>query len=186
MQTFSVTTLGCKVNQYESDQIATLLRARGLRQVLAGGDLRVINTCSVTIQAASKSRQMARRAARVESSGAAHRVSLPVLSASAIDAAGMQGTKSYFPTEDPSNSSRPRVMVTGCWATSDPEEAAALRGVDAVLGHHDAVAEEIERLLAGWGSEDVERLNGASGFPFTSPRDRTALPLPPESMRNDG
>src|SRR5258706_8958328 len=90
MQTFSVTTLGCKVNQYESDQIATLLRARGLRQVPAGGDLRVINTCSVTIQAASKSRQMARRAARVESSGAAHRVSLPVLSASAIDAKDTQ------------------------------------------------------------------------------------------------
>src|SRR5882762_8648751 len=70
MQTFSVTTLGCKVNQYESDQIATLLRARGLRQVAGGGgDLRIVNTCSVTVQAAGKSRQLTRRATRSEKPG---------------------------------------------------------------------------------------------------------------------
>src|SRR5256885_4290137 len=84
MQTFSITTLGCKVNQYESDQIATLLRARGLRQVPAGGDLRVINTCSVTVQAAGKSRQLTRRATRSPRLGEAQQVrsglSLPVLS----------------------------------------------------------------------------------------------------------
>src|SRR5690242_16326311 len=111
MQTFSVTTLGCKVNQYESDQIATLLRARGLRQLPAGGDLRVINTCSVTVQAASKSRQMARRAARSLGSSVAHRLSLPVLSTSSIGQMNATGkdagrAASYFPTEEPSNPSR--------------------------------------------------------------------------------
>ena len=68
MRTFSVQTLGCKVNQYESEQLAALLRARGLLLAEPGrdgdADLRIINTCSVTTQAAAKSRQLSRRAAR--------------------------------------------------------------------------------------------------------------------------
>ena len=65
LKTFSIQTLGCRVNHYESDQLATLLRARGLTEVPAGGDLRIVNTCSVTVQAASKSRQTVRRAVRL-------------------------------------------------------------------------------------------------------------------------
>src|SRR5437764_11954960 len=65
LKTFSIQTLGCRVNQYESDQLAALLRSRGLTQVDTGADLRVVNTCSVTIQAASKSRQTVRRAVRL-------------------------------------------------------------------------------------------------------------------------
>src|SRR4051812_49119153 len=67
MRTFCIQTLGCKVNQYEGEQIATLLRARGLTQVdsPAAADLRVVHTCSVTVQAASKSRQTVRRMTRL-------------------------------------------------------------------------------------------------------------------------
>jgi threonylcarbamoyladenosine tRNA methylthiotransferase MtaB len=67
MRTFCVQVLGCKVNQYEAEQIATLLRSRGLSQVdsPAEADLRVVHTCSVTIQAASKSRQAVRRLTRL-------------------------------------------------------------------------------------------------------------------------
>ena len=67
MTTLRTVTLGCKVNQYESEQIATLLRRRGLVEVEPSGaaDLRVVNSCSVTIQAASKSRQTVRRATRL-------------------------------------------------------------------------------------------------------------------------
>lgn len=58
MRTYSIITLGCKVNQYESRQIAELLESHGF--VLADdplkADLRVINTCAVTLEAASKSR----------------------------------------------------------------------------------------------------------------------------------
>src|SRR5258706_1507450 len=171
MQSFSITTLGCKVNQYESDQIATLLRARGLRQVAGGGgDLRIINTCSVTVQAAGKSRQLTRRATRSEkpgeSPGTRGRLSLPVLSTSANEGCttlpnAETSTESYFQAADPSNSSRPRVIVTGCWATSDTAEAAALSGMDAVLVHYDPGAEEIEHLLADWGTEDAERFTVA-------------------------
>ena len=63
MKTFSVETLGCRVNQYEGEQIAALLRSRGMVPADAGtADLRVVNTCSVTVQAASKSRQVTRGA----------------------------------------------------------------------------------------------------------------------------
>src|SRR5687767_5334879 len=67
MKTFAIQTLGCKVNQYESEQIATLLRSRGLTEVAepSAADIRVVNTCSVTIQAASKSGQLTRRATRL-------------------------------------------------------------------------------------------------------------------------
>ena len=67
MQTFCISTLGCKANQYESEQIASLLRSRGLRQVdrPEGADLRIVNTCSVTVQAASKSRQTVRQTVRL-------------------------------------------------------------------------------------------------------------------------
>ena len=37
--------------------------------------------------------------------------------------------------------------MTGCWATSNPADASALTGVDAVVGHHQDVALELDRLL---------------------------------------
>jgi len=64
MKTFSIQTLGCKVNAYEGQQIAALLRRRGLVQVEEAGDLCIVHTCSVTTQAASKSRQMVKRGTR--------------------------------------------------------------------------------------------------------------------------
>ena len=54
MRTFSIITLGCKVNHYESEQIAALLRGRGLVQTEPDeADLRIVHTCSVTVQAAN-------------------------------------------------------------------------------------------------------------------------------------
>jgi threonylcarbamoyladenosine tRNA methylthiotransferase MtaB len=64
MGTFSIQTLGCKVNQYESEQVADLLRSQGWEESSPdAADLRIVNTCSVTMEAASKSRQAIRRAA---------------------------------------------------------------------------------------------------------------------------
>ncbi len=64
MRTFSINTLGCKVNQYEGQQIHELLEQLGLRNVESGekSDLLVVNTCCVTHVASSKSRQYIRRA----------------------------------------------------------------------------------------------------------------------------
>ncbi len=63
MKTFNIHTLGCKVNQYESQQIRQLLEKLSLRCVSydAGADLIVINTCCVTRTASSKSRQFIRK-----------------------------------------------------------------------------------------------------------------------------
>lgn len=59
-------TLGCKVNQNETEALAALFQERGYEQVPAEelADVYVINTCTVTHLADRKSRQMIRRATR--------------------------------------------------------------------------------------------------------------------------
>lgn len=66
LKTFSIVTLGCKVNTYESNIIQNDLLANGLIQVPfeEKADLYIINTCSVTNTADSKSRNMIRRASK--------------------------------------------------------------------------------------------------------------------------
>jgi threonylcarbamoyladenosine tRNA methylthiotransferase MtaB len=67
MRTFAVNTLGCKVNQYESQQIRELLERFGLcaaEMSQEQPDLIVVNTCCVTHTASAKSRQCIRRAQR--------------------------------------------------------------------------------------------------------------------------
>ena len=63
---YRVVTLGCKVNQYETQQIRELLESLGLTpaQSAQPADYTVVNTCAVTATAARKSRQAIRRAAR--------------------------------------------------------------------------------------------------------------------------
>ena len=68
MKTFSINTLGCKVNQYESQQIRQFLENLGLNHLETlekKPDLAVVNTCCVTLSASAKSRQYIRRAQRL-------------------------------------------------------------------------------------------------------------------------
>lgn len=58
---YAITTLGCKVNQYESAALETLLRERGFEPVDSGADAVIINTCAVTAESGRKSRQAIRR-----------------------------------------------------------------------------------------------------------------------------
>ena len=64
MPKVAVHTLGCKVNQYESQKIAEDFRSRGFELVKFSdeADIYVVNTCTVTQTADSKSRQAARSA----------------------------------------------------------------------------------------------------------------------------
>jgi threonylcarbamoyladenosine tRNA methylthiotransferase MtaB len=57
-------TLGCKVNQYESQQLREILESHGLRPARPSevADLAVINSCAVTSSASAKTRQAVRRA----------------------------------------------------------------------------------------------------------------------------
>lgn len=66
MKTFYIKTLGCKVNQYESDGIAAGLEDNGLIRAKKGRscDICIINTCAVTSKAAMQSRQAVRKLAR--------------------------------------------------------------------------------------------------------------------------
>jgi len=59
MNQFYITTLGCKVNQYESDGIAAALTSNGWRGVddIKKAEICIINTCAVTSRAAMQSRQ---------------------------------------------------------------------------------------------------------------------------------
>lgn len=114
MTTVAFVTLGCRLNQVDTQQLQTLVEARGFRPVPADGaaDVVVINTCAVTRRAELSDRQAIRRASR-QSPGA-------------------------------------RVVVTGCWAQTNPQQIAALGGVDLVVGNADKA--RLPDLLAGLGS----------------------------------
>jgi len=91
-------TVGCRLNQAEIESLARQFRSAGHEIVAsaAQADLAIINTCTVTSEAASDSRAAVRRARR---HGAAE------------------------------------VVVTGCWATLEPEKAAGLPGVIKVISN---------------------------------------------------
>ena len=63
-KTVAFITLGCKVNQYETDGMAQQLKEAGytLCSYEEGADVTIINTCAVTNMAQRKSRQMMSRA----------------------------------------------------------------------------------------------------------------------------
>jgi len=67
MRTFSINTLGCKVNQYEGQQIREPLEHRGLRQAESPQepDLVVVHTYCVTHTASAKSRRCIRKVLRL-------------------------------------------------------------------------------------------------------------------------
>lgn len=111
-------TLGCRLNQFESDALERMAQEAGHEVVdaAAAPEVVVVNTCTITHEADADARQLVRRAAR---SGA-------------------------------------RVVVTGCWATAAPDEAAALPGVALVVGNR-----EKERLFALLGEPAAERVHVA-------------------------
>jgi threonylcarbamoyladenosine tRNA methylthiotransferase MtaB len=99
MYSFKFKTLGCKVNQAESEALSAQLEEAGLEPAACAtpADLYIINTCTVTQRAAMQSRQAIRKAIR-----------------SNPDA---------------------RVMVTGCYAQTAPEEIRRIDGIDTILDH---------------------------------------------------
>lgn len=99
MKTVAFTTLGCKVNQYETEAMEEQFRQSGYVVVPFSGyaDIYIINTCTVTAMADRKSKQAIGRARRMSPAS--------------------------------------RIVVTGCFAQTQPEEAAKLEGVDLVVGN---------------------------------------------------
>ena len=67
MKKISIVTLGCKVNQVESEQIAEKLEKYGydVSMGLGASDIYVINTCAVTNEAERKSRNIMTKALKL-------------------------------------------------------------------------------------------------------------------------
>jgi MiaB/RimO family radical SAM methylthiotransferase len=178
MKTFCLQTLGCKVNQYESEQVVSLLRARGMVETTPDrAELRIINSCSVTVQAASQSRQETRRMTRL-----AVLSDKPASDTPASQACVQRNPSSEFPG---SRTVQPRVLVMGCWATSDKAEAANIAGVDAVLTHQNDIAADLNQLLETWSlSHPWEGANQSP--PHAGAIDTCAIERPPESTIETG
>jgi threonylcarbamoyladenosine tRNA methylthiotransferase MtaB len=64
MATFDVRFLGCKVSHLDAQDVRERLLADGHAERAGGADVAIVNTCCVTNEALSKSRQAAARAAR--------------------------------------------------------------------------------------------------------------------------
>ncbi len=114
--TVAIETLGCRLNQYESDGLIQKFlateRYAALPSVEDGPDIAILNTCTVTDQADGRNRAAVRRIRRANPAA--------------------------------------RVVLTGCYAQTDPEKARALPGVDLVVGNDRkaGLLEIIERFLA--------------------------------------
>lgn len=98
---FTITTLGCKVNQYESDAIAQRLKDLGYVPASTEdpADLCIINTCTVTQKASMQSRQAIRQFIR--------------------------------------SNPQAQIVVTGCYAQTEPDEIKKIDGVHHIIGHGD-------------------------------------------------
>jgi threonylcarbamoyladenosine tRNA methylthiotransferase MtaB len=107
-------TLGCRLNQAESEKALEALGSRGFDLAHGGEepDVVVINTCTVTRESTASSRRLIRRMAE-QHPGAT-------------------------------------VVVTGCYAVSNPEEVEAIPGVDLVVSNDakDRIAELITAVPA--------------------------------------
>ena len=64
MATFSTRFLGCKVSFADAQAIRERLLGDGHVEVDSGGEIQVVNTCCVTHEAVSKSRQAVSRSSR--------------------------------------------------------------------------------------------------------------------------
>lgn len=97
MKTFRIVTLGCKVNQYESEALTQSFLESGyeMAKECEVATVGIVNTCSVTNISDRKSRKLIRQTAK----------ECEVLA------------------------------VCGCYAQAKPEEAAAIEGVDLVIGN---------------------------------------------------
>lgn len=130
------TTLGCKINQFDTDVIRQELQSKGNTIVPfdADADVYIINTCSVTAKSDYQCRQAIRSATR-RSKGA-------------------------------------RVVVTGCYAETRPDEIKSIPGVDMVFGNRDKTT-IADHILSTAFSAPSKDLSTDADIPIETARNRT-------------
>jgi threonylcarbamoyladenosine tRNA methylthiotransferase MtaB len=129
------TTLGCKINQFETDTMQRDLLSQGNRIVSfeEAADVYVINTCSVTAKSDYESRRLIRSAIR-RGNGA-------------------------------------KVVVTGCYAATQPGEINNIPGVKLVIGNTDKAS--ITGHIMSMASARIPESLPASKTPMNSLNTRT-------------
>ncbi len=127
MPTVALATLGCKVNQFETETMEGLFKQRGYRVVPFGekADVYVINTCAVTSLGDSKSRQMIRRAKR-QNKAAILAVTGCYAQVSPEEVKGIEGVRIVLGTKD-----RGRIVD---YVEQAAREDGLLDGVSDVMG----------------------------------------------------
>ncbi len=123
-KTCRLVTLGCKVNQYETQLVKEALLRSGFREAAEHepADLCVVNTCTVTENADSRGRQVVRQLAR----------------------------------ENPDC----QTIVTGCYATHDPDSVAKLPNVIEVVPDKRELPEVLLRLGVAEFPTGISRFDG--------------------------
>ena len=127
---YIIYTLGCKVNQYETQAMETLLREHGHKACREGesADAVIVNTCAVTAEAGRKSRQAINRL-REENPNAVVAVS-GCYSQLSPDTAQELGADIVYGTADRVKSRRsrkPSLRARAREALTSPLSAACLR-----------------------------------------------------------
>jgi threonylcarbamoyladenosine tRNA methylthiotransferase MtaB len=129
------TTLGCKINQFETDVMQQDLLSRGNTVVPfdSEADVYVINTCTVTSKSDYECRRMVRSAVR-RGNGA-------------------------------------KVVVTGCYAETRPDEIKKIPGVELVIGNRDktVISDHIMSMVSASGADRLP----ASNVPIKALHSRT-------------
>jgi threonylcarbamoyladenosine tRNA methylthiotransferase MtaB len=151
MPKFKIVTLGCKVNQTESESIAQDLMASDWIAVqdAEAADVCIVNTCAVTQKASMQSRQALRQAIRANPCA--------------------------------------RIMATGCYAETAPDEIKTIQGVTDIIGQGNKQAissmlrqegqRPAEVLISGCGDIGQKRVFELTPLAVTAPRTRPFLKI---------
>ena len=151
MPKFKIVTLGCKVNQTESESMAQDLMASDWIAVqdAAAADVCIVNTCAVTQKASMQSRQALRQAIRANPCA--------------------------------------RIMATGCYAETAPDEIKTIQGVTDIIGQGNKpcissmLRKENQRpaeiLVSGCGDIGQKRVFELTPLAVTAPRTRPFLKI---------
>ena len=134
-KTFSIHTIGCKLNQFESEAIRVRLVRGGweYRSFDEAASVCIINSCTVTSRSDMRSRGAARRARRI-------------------------APDSF-------------IVVTGCYAETQPGRLAGMREVDLVVGNgeKDGLPDILDGILAGMSPADARERAAARGSGGAAP-----------------
>jgi len=146
--TFAVTTLGCKVNQADSEAIGEQMSAAGYtqRDFAEDADVYIVNTCTVTHLGDRSSRLLISQA---------HRRHPEAL-----------------------------LVVTGCYAETNPQAVSALPGVDMVVGNRgkDTLVDAIAERLKTQDKDQQDQVATPSSRGISLP----VLPLDTQHIGSDG